>query len=90
MPPSANDVILSLFGNAAALDVASPVYKFAAAAELGRNTKDVSECELKYSCSGSQFNRNIFGSSFGLKNRLRLRFESETCLNYPFLNIFLV
>ena len=27
---------------------------------------------------------------FGLKNRLRFRFASETCLNYPFLNIVLV
>ena len=39
---------------------------------------------------GGQFNRNIFGFSFGLKNRLRFRFDSETCLNYPFMNIFLV
>ena len=30
------------------------------------------------------------GLSFGLKNGLRFRFDSETCLNYPFLNIFLV
>ena len=25
-----------------------------------------------------------------MKNRLRFHFDSETCLNYPFLNIFLV
>ena len=30
------------------------------------------------------------GLSFGLKNGLRFHFDSETCLNYPFLNIFLV
>ena len=27
---------------------------------------------------------------FGLKNGLRFRFDSETCLKYPFLDIFLV
>ena len=37
---------------------------------------------------GKQFNRKNFGLCFGLKNGLRLRFDSETCLNYPFLNIF--
>ena len=51
MPPSDNDVILSLFDDAAALDVASPFVEFAAAAELGRNAKDIGECELRYSCS---------------------------------------
>ena len=40
--------------------------------------------------SGRRFNRNIFGLSFGLKNGLRFHFDSETCLNYPFLKIFLV
>ena len=38
--------------------------------------------------AGTQFNRNIFGLSFGLKNRLRFHFDSETCLNYSFMNIF--
>ena len=37
---------------------------------------------------GTQFNRNIFVLSFGLKNGLRFNFDSETCLNYPFLNVF--
>ena len=31
-----------------------------------------------------------FGLSFGLKNGLRFHFDSETCLNYPILNIFFV
>ena len=30
------------------------------------------------------------GLSFGLKNGSRFRFDLETCLNYPFLTIFLV
>ena len=42
--------------------------------------------------AGTQFNRNIFGLSFGLKSGLRRdsTFDYATCLNYPFLNIFLV
>ena len=40
--------------------------------------------------TGRRFNRTNFGLSFGLKNGLRFRFDSETCPNYPFLNIFLV
>ena len=28
-----------------------------------------------------------FGFSIGLKNGLRFNFDTETCLNYPFLNI---
>ena len=39
---------------------------------------------------GIQFNRNIFCWSFCLKNRLRFHFDSETCLNNPFLNVFFV
>ena len=39
---------------------------------------------------GRQFNRKIFALSFGLKNGLRFRFGFLTCLNYPFLKIFLV
>ena len=40
--------------------------------------------------SGRRFNRTSFGLSFRMKNGLRFRFDSETCLNYPFLNIFLL
>ena len=40
--------------------------------------------------SGRRFNRKHFGLSFDLKNGLRFRFDSARCLNYPFLNIFLV
>ena len=39
--------------------------------------------------AGDQTNRNNFGLSFGLKKGLRFHFDSDTCLNYPFLNIFL-
>ena len=31
-----------------------------------------------------------FWFGFGLKNGSRFRFDSETCLNYPILNVFLV
>ena len=44
----------------------------------------------EHTSSGRQFNRKHFGLSFGSKNGLRFHFDSETCLNYPFLNIFLV
>ena len=37
-----------------------------------------------------EFNRNYICLIFGLKNGLRFHFDSETCLNDPFLNIFLV
>ena len=40
--------------------------------------------------SGMRFNRQKFGLRFGLKNGVRFRFDSETCLNYPFLSILLV
>ena len=40
--------------------------------------------------AGGQTNRNNFGLSFGLKKGLRFHFYSGTCLNYTFLNIFLV
>ena len=40
--------------------------------------------------AGRRFSRKFFVSSFGLKNRLRFRFDSETCLNYPFMSFFLV
>ena len=43
-----------------------------------------------FAAAGTQFNRNIFGLSFGLKNGLRFRFDSAKCLNYTFLNVFLV
>ena len=40
--------------------------------------------------AGRQFNSKKYGLSFGLKNGLRFSFDSVTCLNYPFLNMFLV
>ena len=39
--------------------------------------------------AGTHFNRSNFGLNFGLKNGLRFHFDSESCLNHPFLNIFL-
>ena len=38
--------------------------------------------------SGKRFNREKNGLSFGLKNRLRIHFDSDTCLNYPFFLTF--
>ena len=40
--------------------------------------------------SGGQFNRKFFSLNCGLKNGLRFHFDSERCLNYPFLNICFV
>ena len=51
MPPSDNDIILSLFDESSILDVTSPVFEFAVAAEVGRHVQDISVCELRYSCS---------------------------------------
>ena len=36
---------------------------------------------------GNSIEKNV-GLSFGLKNGLRFHFDSKTCLNYPFSNIF--
>ena len=36
--------------------------------------------------SGRRFDRKKFDLSFGLKNGFRFHFDSETCLNCPFLN----
>ena len=40
--------------------------------------------------TGTRFNRKCFGLSFGLKSGLRFHFDSDTCLNYQFLNFFFV
>ena len=47
---------------------------------------DLGEGELE---GAIQWKKN-FGLNFGLKNGLRFHFDSETCLNYPFMNNFLV
>ena len=47
-------------------------------------------CPKETNDTGRRFNRQLFGWSFGLKKGLRFRFYSETCLNYQFLNSFLV
>ena len=46
--------------------------------------------KCKWCDQGGYSIEQIFGLSFGLKNGLRFHFDSKTCLNYPFLNIFLV
>ena len=56
----------------------------------GQLAPDRGGCVVYNKETGRQFSRKNFGLSFGLKNGLRSRFDSETCLNYPFLNIFLV
>ena len=38
--------------------------------------------------TGRRFNGNSFGLSFVSKNGLRFHFDSETCLNHLFLNVF--
>ena len=48
------------------------------------------EQKFLHSSAGRILNRKFFVLSFGLKNGLRFHFDSETCLNYPFLKIFLV
>ena len=48
MPPSENDVIMSLFESEVAED--SPMHKFAVAAQEGKLSRDVKKCELQYSC----------------------------------------
>ena len=58
--------------------------------QLAHRGKDGGGGDDDGGAAGRQFNRNFFGLSFGLKNGLRFHFDSETCLNYPFLNIFLV
>ena len=53
--------------------------------------EEVCDLQAKLSAvTGTQFNRKFFGLSFGLKNGLRFHFDSATCLNYPFLSVFLV
>ena len=47
-------------------------------------------CVERHEEPGWQFNRNINGLSFGLKNGSRFHFDSVTCLIYPFLNFLLV
>ena len=63
----------------------------AAAAVVGLGWPMIHPQHVEQPSSGGQFNRKYFGLSFGLKNGLIFSFDSdETCLNYPFLNIFLL
>jgi hypothetical protein len=56
MPKTDNDVILSLFNQEDSLDISSPIFEFSVAAELGKHTRDIKSCEVRYSCpvSGAQ------------------------------------
>lgn len=57
MPKSENEVILSLFNKDAPIE--SPRFEYATAAKLGKQTKSVNVCELRYSCplSGDQIEK---------------------------------
>lgn len=57
MPQSENDVILSLFNKPTSAK--SPKFAFASAAALGKASKQVQACEVRYSCplSGSQIQK---------------------------------
>merc|ERR1712241_386641 len=48
MPPSENDIILSLFEHP--VDESSPMIKFAKAAKLGKKSRDIKSCEIRYTC----------------------------------------
>merc|ERR1712083_43007 len=48
MPPNENDIILSLFEHP--VEESSPMIKFAKAAKLGKNSRDIKSCEIRYTC----------------------------------------
>merc|ERR1712061_880601 len=48
MPPSENDIILSLFEHP--VEESSPMIKFAKAAKLGKKSRDIKSCEIRYTC----------------------------------------
>ena len=50
MPPSQNDLIVSLFDNVEGIDVTSALFEYTVATKLGRVTKDITSCELRYRC----------------------------------------
>ena len=56
MPPSQNDLIASLFDDVEGIDVTSALFEYTVATKLGRVTKDITSCELRYRCpfSGTQ------------------------------------
>ena len=50
MPPSQNDLIASLFEEAEGIDVTSALFEYTVATRLGKVTKDIVSCELRYRC----------------------------------------
>ena len=50
LPPSENDVILSLFEVPDTIDENSPMKKFANAAKMGKMSRNIKNCEVRYSC----------------------------------------
>ena len=50
MPPSQNDLIASLFEEAEGIDVTSALFEYTVATKLGKVTKDIASCELRYRC----------------------------------------
>lgn len=50
MPPSQNDLIASLFEDAEGIDVTSALFEYTIASKLGKVTKDIVSCELRYRC----------------------------------------
>jgi hypothetical protein len=57
LPQSENDVIVSLFNKPTSAD--SPKFAFASAAALGKVSKQVQACEVRYSCplTGAQIQK---------------------------------
>ena len=58
-------------------NVCSDNGKSASAARLSK--REERDGQAENAAAGTQFNRNNFGMSFGLKNGLRFHFESGTC-----------
>ena len=50
MPQTENDVILSLFEDPNSIDESSPMKKFANAAKMGQKSRNVKNCQIRYSC----------------------------------------
>ena len=50
MPPSESDNIPSLFDDAEGIDVTSALFEYTVASRLGKVTKDITSCELRYRC----------------------------------------
>ena len=51
MPPSQNDLIVSLFEDVEDIDITSALFEYTIASKLGKVTGDITSCELRYRCS---------------------------------------